>query len=430
MTNILTKEIYQKCLEHYNQPLPKISNWNDVAKSVNFSSGEVLRSAFRREYKKNSGVNTIGEEKEKHEGENTSFSSYKESEEIKEDGTIISDRLIEICEQDSKKPESLLKAHGFSTDFILVSAKQNLFHSQKKGGSRLLCYQSKITVRPKKESDLSIQAIEDFFANYSITHKDTEYKARKKTINNGYVLEIAVADLHIGSRNVAKNEENIIDRFHRAIDEIIEKTENKSISEILFLGLGDLCHFDNTNRTTSHGTRVETNGMSMKEMFDTTLDLLITAINKLEKIAPVEVVGILGNHDKTISYIIYKSLSFYYMNNKNVIVDFEDSPCKFRRYGNCLIGFTHGSMPKKNQSNWLSVLAKKYYNAEHKEIHQAHLHSLSIVESGGLVVRGLSTIASTDEWHLGQGYVGAEKRIQSFLWDKNKGLSEVWNTGC
>jgi hypothetical protein len=38
----------------------------------------------------------------------------------------------------------------------------------------------------------------------------------------------------------------------------------------------------------------------------------------------------------------------------------------------------------------------------------------------------LSSVTATDSWHYTSGYVGAIATSQSFVWDKERGLREIW----
>ena len=46
-------------------------------------------------------------------------------------------------------------------------------------------------------------------------------------------------------------------------------------------------------------------------------------------------------------------------------------------------------------------------------------------EVNGVIIRNLSSFTGTDMWHRNSGYVGAIKKCQSFLWDKEKGLKNI-----
>jgi len=51
-----------------------------------------------------------------------------------------------------------------------------------------------------------------------------------------------------------------------------------------------------------------------------------------------------------------------------------------------------------------------------------------VKEEHGVKVRRLSSVTATDSWHSESGYVGAIATSQSFVWDKQRGLREIWYT--
>ena len=61
-----------------------------------------------------------------------------------------------------------------------------------------------------------------------------------------------------------------------------------------------------------------------------------------------------------------------------------------------------------------------------REWHLGHLHSEQVKEEHGVKVRNLSSVTATDSWHYTSGYVGAIATSQSFVWDKERGLREIW----
>ena len=63
---------------------------------------------------------------------------------------------------------------------------------------------------------------------------------------------------------------------------------------------------------------------------------------------------------------------------------------------------------------------------KYHEMHMGHLHSEQTKETNGIIFRNLSSFTGTDNWHHQNGYVGAVKKCQSFLWDKKKGLRTIF----
>ena len=64
----------------------------------------------------------------------------------------------------------------------------------------------------------------------------------------------------------------------------------------------------------------------------------------------------------------------------------------------------------------------------YREWHTGHLHSEQVKEEYGVIVRALSSVTGPDSWHFAHGYIGAVPKQQTFLWHKQKGLTEIWHT--
>ena len=123
---------------------------------------------------------------------------YKSTEEICQDGTHKSDKLLRMDSNQSKDPGFLLEAHGFNADeWELLSAKNNIWNTYSKQDGINTLYSSKIVAKPKiKSFDLSwykeqfkeIEPINPFEMNCVDLHMP----------NSNKVVEINLADLHIG----------------------------------------------------------------------------------------------------------------------------------------------------------------------------------------------------------------------------------------
>jgi hypothetical protein len=420
----LDQELFDACFRKSNN-IDDIS-WDELARKFGYGNGEILRNRFKREKKKERLLPL--EKIEKEDGE----IEYRETEEIKSDGTIISDKLIKICESESKTPKSLLIAHGFDPDlFSMIACKSNMWHGvgASKDGDRLIMYQSKLTAKPKSSDQLTFTDIDNFFNNY--VNKNYFASPRKNIGKDGdKILEIDLADIHIGSRAFDKNSSQLIqDNFRYTIENIYDRAKYKDLSKIYLIPLGDVFHFDTAKTTTTDGTQLDSNGMIYSEIFDVGASLFIEAIDMLSNLAPLETIYIGGNHDRTFGYFLIKALEFYYRQDDNIMVDSGHLTRKFRKFGKSLVGFCHGDMPKNNISSWLKTEARKEWGeTEYSEIHAAHFHSQNVSEKDGSIVRYLCSMGATDSWHYDKGYVNAVKSTVSFLWDKENGLEEMWFT--
>lgn len=366
---------------------------------------------------------TIEEEKNKFRNETS----------INSDGTRTSNRLIVINEDDIKNPSSLLKAHGFDTkSWELVSARNNIWnvYSKKDGVNEL--YSSKIVVKPR--TNISMEEISDFYKTLVEEYKPPVVKKYDR-VDNGIMVETPIFDLHLGklsSSDIVTEEYNskiARDCFNYVIDETINRLKDRKIEKVLFPIGQDFFHFDNAGTLTTGGTPQDSD-VKHQQLFKDGVLLLIDGISKLSKElnTQVDVFVVQGNHDFMTSYHAVMSLWCYFNNNENVTVDLGTSPRKYRQYGNCLIGYTHGDKEKKRIKGLMQVEAKESWGtSKYREWHMGHLHSEQLEEDNGIIFRNLPSVTGTDAWHHNSGYVGAVRKCQCFLWDKEYGLDTIFN---
>ena len=351
-------------------------------------------------------------------------------------GEYTSDRLIEICDQDEITPELILKAHGLKAEkWDVVSYRNNFWHSQVKGGTRMVMYQSRLTAKPKQDA-ITLDDVDRFF-------DARDYQIAKPPIPaaqydpGGEVLEIDIADLHSGMYAWARETGADYDvhlareRFLRVIEDNVARCKGRRFSRIILALLGDLLHVDNDQSTTTRGTLQQADGRLAK-IFDTTLEMLIDAVGMLGEIAPVDVVYTRGNHDGVSGRMLIKALEVAYKRDSNVTVDAEPNPQKWRLIGSTLIGFCHGDMPERNLAGWLQVQARSMDKPiRFMEIHAGHRHSQKAVEriqtqdAEGVVIRTMPTITNASTWEHEQGYASTRSTM-SFVWCAQRGLREMW----
>lgn len=358
--------------------------------------------------------------------------SYKSESSINKDGTLTSDKLITIKEDELKNPNSLLNAHGFDVkEWELVSARNNIWNVYSKQDGIQELYSSKIVVKPRTE--ISLKEIKEFYNDLINTYSSPIVK--KYENKNGLLFELPIVDLHLGkfsTSDIVKDEYNTQiarDCFNKVIDTCISRLRGVNIEKIIFPIGNDFFHFDTVSTTTTGGTPQDTD-MKHQTLFKSGVLLLIDGITKLsnELKAPIEVFCVQGNHDFMTSYHAVMSLWCYFHNNENVIVDLSTSPRKYIEFGNCLIGYSHGEKEKKRIEKIMQVeAAESWGRTKFREFHLGHLHSEQVTEDGGVIIRNLSSVTGTDAWHHNSGYVGAIRKCTCFLWDRENGLDSTFN---
>lgn len=435
------KEIqkYGLTVDEYEQSLSDIQNklnWKDIKNKYNIKcNSDTIRKAsttiyggqFVYAYLKNK------ENKEQNTDIEVAKSRYNSENSINKDGSRSSDRLIEMSEEQLKDVSYILKAHGFDPKvWELSSAKNNIWNVYSKQDGVSTLYSSKITVKPT--ASISLESIKEYYEELCSQY---EAPVRKYTHveSSGTMLEIPIFDLHYSklafSEEVGENYNSQIarDKFNQIIDEIIQEVSNKKIEKIIFPVGNDFFNFDTVIGTTTGGTPQDNEGKFSKMFKDGCL-LLIDGIKKLSEIAPVDVFCVNGNHDFMTSYHATMTLWAYFHNDDKVSVNTSMSPRKYVEFGKCLIGFSHGDKEKGRIDGIMQIEAREGWGRTlYREWHLGHLHSEQTTEKNGIIIRNLSSVTGTDAWHHQSGYVGAIKKCQCFLWDKEYGLKSTFNVG-
>lgn len=424
----MQSELYKAC--EIKIQLNNIS-WNELAKLYDIPSGKILRDRFYRardSKKYTSNPENIKDfVSEPHETEpNEEDPLYKNTTKINEDGTQFSDRLIMISENDSKNPKLLLELHGYDSDeWVLVNAISNFWNGMRpKDAGLVTLHQSKILVRPKLDSDITLDDINKFFNNLDETKIPNIKSEVRQYKSGGLILEIDFADGHIGNESLTF--EQVKSRIVRVIEEVKRRSKGLLLEKIVLVQLGDIFHMDTYNRTTTSGTQM-TYGTNPNTMFDNGIELMVWMIQQLSEITKVEVINIYGNHDKLTSFMLARVLEAYFKTDKNVEIDAKHDARKFRKFGVTSVGFVHGDLPKNNIYDIFQKEARKLFGETlYSELHIGHLHHDHSLEKSGVISRWLPSITTPDEYHLSNGYTGAKQGVQCFLWDLENGLESIW----
>ena len=254
-------------------------------------------------------------------------------------------------------------------------------------------------------------------------------------IDGNFMLEVSIFDLHLGKlawgpETGEGNYDYKIARegFFNVVYEKYERAKNqKDIEKILFVVGNDYLTFDTILSTTTEGTPQDTDLRWMK-LFSIGVEMLIESIDLFSSIAPVDVIVVPGNHDKMSSFYIQKCLWAWYNNNEAVNISQDIKTRKYAEYGKSLIGFSHGNKEKKRIHHLMPLeQPAAWARTKYHEMHLGHYHHEKTVEPNGIITRNLSSISGTDAWHFEQGFIGATKKAQSFLWHKDKGLYSIWH---
>ena len=424
------------CYKKYNKEIS--DSWSELAIQFGYVSAEALRSKFKKYRKTNGNIKdniflpddtfTMGLEKETEIMPN----NYKESIEFKSNGEQISDKLITMSENESKNPNFVLKSHGYDiTAFELVSAKNSIWNINTKEAGIKTLYASKITVKPK-ERLFDISWIKSTLENLDL---DSPVIEQKPYHIKGKTLEINLADVHIDKLCCVDETRNQystdigIQRLWQVINDIIDKVRLYNIKKIIFPFGQDFANIDNMFNTTTKGTPQDTD-VKYDVLYKLLLKNIIMIVYKLTDIAPVQVIYVGGNHDKITSFTMVEAMYWHFLNNDNVEVNSVFNNRKYIMIGKNLLGLAHGADEKKNIVYCMqNDVPELWGKAKYREFHLSHFHKEKITdEQNGIIFRWISAICGNDAWTYNSGYVGAQKKAQSFIWDDDNGLEIIINS--
>lgn len=355
--------------------------------------------------------------------------------EYKADGSTMFERIIALTESEQITPEKILKAHGMDKDlWEVISCKSNFYQQQKKGGTVLNLYQSKICVKPRTNS-VSLEKIKSNFDSWQ--NKFVPLEVGKPHKDAKYLYEINIADLHLGKFCTEQETGEFLDSklAEKRFFSVIEKEFNNikqyqgKVEKILFVWTNDFFNSDGISGATTGGTPQDTD-MKWQQLYVTGINMLVKAIDALSKLAPVKTFYIASNHSRQVDYYALCTLYAWFRNYKNVEIDTDPSPRYYERYGVNLIGFAHSYYEKKQNLPHLMQIEKPkdWGETTYREYHLAHYHSEKVEEKGGIIFRWLPSITGTDTWSNDCGYIGAIKRSYSFVYDKTRGLIQINST--
>lgn len=251
-----------------------------------------------------------------------------------------------------------------------------------------------------------------------------------------YLFEPDMPDIHFGKLAWAEESGDDYDvKIAREfalkhLSDLIDKSSNYKFSKVLFPIGHDFFNVDNAQETTTRGTKQQED-TRWKKTYKLGRVLCVDMINMLTQVAPVDVVIIPGNHDTERAYYLGDSLECWFHNSKNVTVNNGAKSRKYYRFGNSLIGLTHGYSEKLEKLPLIMPLEQPKLWAETKfhewqtgdKHHKKEIKtSMREDEGTGVMVRILRSLSANDTWHCESGYVGQVRGAEAFIRHKKFGL--------
>lgn len=307
-------------------------------------------------------------------------------------------------------------------------------------------YQVKVRleqIKEEKDARNVAKIFQELVQEYQPPKVDTKQFIKSgNTPSENNLLEVSLFDLHIGklgwAGEVGENYDTkiAVARFQDAITNLIQRAKGFEISRILFPIGNDFFNSDNLHNTTTNGTPQDED-LRWQKTFKMGCQLIVDGINKLKLLGvPIDVMVIPGNHDFERSYYMGTVVEAWFRDDDMVNVDNGANPRKYYRFGEVLLGFTHGNNEKEASLPMLMANEEKksWGKTTFKEWHLGHFHrkrstkytvfdkAIVLNEDLGVTVRYLSSLSGTEEWHFKKGYVGTQKAGEAFIWNDKIGM--------
>jgi hypothetical protein len=240
-----------------------------------------------------------------------------------------------------------------------------------------------------------------------LTHDDT------------YMLEVSAAEPHLGKlgwgEEVNDNYDSdiAVQRYKASILDLVGRaSRSHGVEEFVYVFGNDFMHIDSKVSTTTAGTFQDTDTRWHK-IFRTSHHLARWTIDVLLRFGvPVKVIIVPGNHDELSTFAVGEVISAAYEDNPLVSIDNRASLRKYYRYGESLLGFTHGNEERHDQlplimadearEDW-AVTRFNEWHIGHRH-NKKSLHFTSHDQFRTIGVRILPSLCGQDYWHYKKGY--------------------------
>lgn len=175
----------------------------------------------------------------------------------------------------------------------------------------------------------------------------------------------------------------------------------------LIVNVGDFYHsdtMDNRTARSGHALDVDTRWANVLYVGVRAMRACIEAT--LRKHEQVHVINEIGNHDDHTAQVLTLALSMAYENNPRVTFDTGPGRFHYYRFGEVLIGVTHGDTvkPEKLGGVMATDMAKDWGETVRRYWYTGHIHTRNVFELPGCEVESFRTLAAKDAWTASRGY--------------------------
>jgi hypothetical protein len=266
-------------------------------------------------------------------------------------------------------------------------------------------------------------SIEKHAAEYTVP------KIRLTRADKPFAVITCATDFHWGMYSWGKetgeayNREIAEKRLRVTTEDLFSRLPGQPDEIILAVG-SDWFHIDGDQHATTKGTPQDTDG-SPAEIMVTGCELARDHINLLRQVAPVKVVLMAGNHDRSNALGLLLFLAAWFKDAVDVDVVHNFQPRVYLTYGTTLMGFHHGDQtPIAKLGTCMATECREEWGAtRHHIFFGGHLHHEHVQEIGGIKHYQMPSLAGTDRYHSRKGYVDSIPGLAAYLVDKKRGVT-------
>lgn len=269
----------------------------------------------------------------------------------------------------------------------------------------------------------SLEQVEALLAGAFAKRKPVAVKAPKYA-KSDILQGVVIADPHIGKyawdheTGHGDYDIGIATRLLRdGAAELLEWGDREGAGRRAIYCLGDVVHYDTPLGQTTGGTALDRDGR-IEKMLEEAMRTLFDIVDSAARRGPVDVVLVPGNHDAVLTVAMRQILSAYFRKDRRVTVDTRGTTRKYVTHGKCLIGLAHGDKAQKKLGELMAAEAREAWGtALCREIHHGHKHSEALVTTmAGVTIRQHPALCPPDGWHAAEGYVGAPRAMDAYLY--------------
>lgn len=262
----------------------------------------------------------------------------------------------------------------------------------------------------------------------------TSAKSVKKTAISELMQAIVIADPHL-AKYASRRETGWADYDLDIASRLVQKAahelmdwgdQQRPAHRYIFL-LGDVLHYDTPHGTTTGGTPQDRD-TRLSRMLEQAAAVLCGIVERSASV-PTTVESVAGNHDRVLSVAMQQILAAYFRQTP-VTVNTSATHRKYVEWGHCLIGLTHGDTARKRLPSLMQVERKEAWGRSRvREWHHGHFHrEAQTVTEAGVTIREHLSLSPPDSWHAVEGYVGAPRGMDSFLYHAEGFVRGMWRS--